>query len=305
VTKQEPEFLECEQDSDLRSWLGRKRPGNAEAVVAGLDYLASRHQNGRWSILHAPELDDLNTARILVFLKDVPALLLGHRLRQKIRESLDWLMESQVTAGGWQGRSGDAEALATAWAILALKKNSRTVPQPAIDWLWRCRGRDGGFVTRPESAEASSLEATAVAVQALGMVDADGERFLCARLQGNAPGTEEQLAACAALLDCDKSLLPFPLLNHACQITASVHPASARDKALLLRCLLRLRLTRAWVLADNLRAARLADGSWAGTDQDHALATATALSALALVDAQPGLYFGSDLPRPRRLQQSS
>jgi Prenyltransferase and squalene oxidase repeat len=305
VTKREPEFLECEQDSELRSWLGRRRPGNAEAVVAALDYLSSRHQNGRWSGPHAPESDLLNTARILVFLKDIPALLVGHRLREKVRESLDWLAETQTPAGGWQGCSGFDQAGATAWAVLALKKNSRTVPQSAIDWLWRCRGRDGGFAARPGSAEASALEATAVAVQALGVVDSDAERFLCGRLQGNAADGEEQLAACAAILDCDKSMLPFPLLNQACQVTAGVHPASARDRALLLRCLLRLRLTRAWVLADNLRATQLADGSWHGTDQNHALATAAATSALALIDAQPGLYFGSDLPRPRRLQESS
>lgn len=305
MTKQEPEFLDCEQGTELRPWQPTRRRAGADAVSDGLAYVASRHRNGRWKSGHGAEFD--TTARVLVFLKDVPSLLVGPRLRRKMDESLDWLVESHTPDGGWHGCSGDDEASPTAWTILALQKNGRQVPQQALDWLWRCRGRDGGFASSPGKDGASGLEATAVTVQALAHIDSDAERFLCARLQTDAARQWEQLAACAAILDCDKSLVPFPLLNQACQATAGVHPATAQDRALLLRCLLRLRLTRAWALADDLRSAQRADGAWVvpGPDAESVLGTTMASSALAMLEGQPGLYFGSDFPRPRRLHQSS
>jgi hypothetical protein len=69
-----------------------------------------------------------------------------------------------------------------------------------------------------------------------------------------------------------------------------------------------------WALLDSLRRMQQPDGSWPGSallvqvgrvpesqsgphfDEQGILATATALSALAMGDLQPGLYFGSDLP---------
>lgn len=315
VTKQESEFLECESDNELLAWQKYRRRAGARAVADGLDYLGSRHQNGCWNSDHAAEID--TTARILVFLKDIPSFLIDHRLRRKVDESLDWLVEAHTPDAGWHGRSGKDEAGPTAWTILALRSNRRQVPKAALDWLWRCRGRDGGFASSLGSAGTSGLEATAVAARALAHIDSDAERFLCARLQTDAARGSEQLAACAAILDCGKSLVPFPLLNQACQATAGVHPATVQDRALLLRCLLRLRLTRAWALAEDLRSAQRADGGWMetqtqtqpetepGPGRESVLATAMASSALAMLEDQPGLYFGSDFPRPRRLHQSS
>ena len=82
----------------------------------------------------------------------------------------------------------------------------------------------------------------------------------------------------------------------------------------MLRCLLRMRQQRAWLVAAHLRVLQAEDGSWPGRERPKAygisqfelddrrvLATATAVSALALAEFQPGLYFGSDLPAPRRL----
>jgi hypothetical protein len=78
-----------------------------------------------------------------------------------------------------------------------------------------------------------------------------------------------------------------------------------------------LRLQSAWPLAAGLRRLQRANGSWPGSaclaslhtlgngsalhqdeyfDEDGILATVTVLSALAIGDQQPGLYFGSDLP---------
>jgi Prenyltransferase and squalene oxidase repeat len=304
VTKQEPEFLELERDSDLHR-LPAHRRDKAEAISAGLEYLLVQHHNRHWSTTPGSGSDPLNTACILARLEDVLLCDSSHRLRIKVNEALDWLVEAQTPGGGWEGCTGEDEAGSTAWAIIALGKSGRAAPEAALEWLQDCRRADGGFGARPGDSAASALEITAVAAQALGHVDSDAEKFLCAQLQSGAADPAEQLAACAAILDCDKSLVPLPLLNQACQITARIQAERASDQALLLRCLLRLRLTRAWGLADGLRFKQRADGSWPGPHGNDAVSTATVASALALVESQPGLYFGSDLPRPRRLGESS
>jgi prenyltransferase beta subunit len=305
VTKQEPEFVGCEESSDLHPSPGSRRRDKAEAISACLEYLFAQHRNRHWGSTPGSGSDPLNTACILARLKDVLAFHPSHRLRVKVNESLDWLIEAQTPGGGWEGCSGEDEAGSTAWAILALGKSGRAVPEVALEWLKGCRRQDGGFAAHPGDSAAGALEMTALAAQALGHIDSDAERFLYAHLQSDAADPEEQLAACAAILDCDKNLVPLPLLNQACQITARIQAERASDQALLLRCLLRLRLTRAWALADGLRSRQRADGSWPGPYGSDAVATATVASALVLVDSQPGLYFGSDLPRPRRLRESS
>jgi hypothetical protein len=306
VTTHSPEFIECEQagTADQPSAPRLRRPANSDVLAAGFDYIASRLDNGKCSALQGSHSDSFNLACVLAFLGDVPLSFLGRRLRQRIEQSLDWLLQAQAPSGGWRGSSGEEEAGPTAWTILALKKNGRNVPWAALDRLWRCRARDGGFAKRAGETHSTLVE-TAVAVQALGSIDVDAERFLYAHLQSGAADQAHHLEASAAILDCDKSAVPFPLLNLACQVTADVHAATARDRALLLRCLLRLRLTRAWILAEELRAMQLADGSWQGSGGNDVIATAAALAALALFEAQPGLYFGSDLPRPRRLHARS
>ena len=87
---------------------------------------------------------------------------------------------------------------------------------------------------------------------------------------------------------------------------------NAWEQALLLHCAMRLRMQTAWTLAAGLRRMQQPDGSWPGSavltpapsapqpavhvDEHGVLATVTSLSALAMGDLQPGLYFGSDLP---------
>jgi Prenyltransferase and squalene oxidase repeat len=297
--------VECEESSDLHPSPGSRRRDKVEAIAAAAEYLFVQCRNRHWSATPGSGSAPLNTACIVARLRDVLLFHSSHRLRVKVNESLDWLIEAQTPSGGWEGCAGEDEAGSTAWAILALAKSGRAAPEAALEWLRGCRRQDGGFAARPGDSAAGALGITAVALQALGHVDDDAERFLCARLQSDAADPAEQLAACAAILDCDKSLVPLPLLNQACQITARIQAERASDQALLLRCLLRLRLTRAWGLADSLRLKQRADGSWPGTDGSDAVSTATVASALVLVDSQPGLYFGSDLPRPRRLHESS
>ena len=298
MTKQQPEFLEYEKVSDRELTPDLSRRAKTEAVSAGLDHLLSQHRRHRWST-PGFSLDSLTTACVLVRLRDVLPIHNGHRVREKLNESLDWLCEVQNPWGSWPGRSGQDDARATAWAILAFEKSGRAAPNSASDWLSGCRRGDGGFAAGSETG-VSCLETTALAVHALGHIDRHAEGYLCARLQSGAAHPGEQLAACAELLDCDKSLVPLALLNLACQVTARAQEEGVADLALLLRCLIRLRLTRAWTLADRLRAVQRADGSWPGAQGDSLVATASAVSTLVLVDSQPGLYFGSDLPRPRR-----
>ena len=302
MTRRTPEFLECEQDLEA---LPPPQPRlKAEAIGAGLDYLLSEHRNGHWSADPGAGPDLLVTACVLARLKDVLPFHSSHRLRVKISESLDWLLEAQTPGGGWAGRSGKDEAGPTAWAILALGKNGRVAPESALIWLRRCRRRDGGFGSCPD-AHSSSLEITALSAQALGHVDDVVASFLRVRLESEAEAVAEQLAACAAILDCERSPAWLSLVDQACQALARVPADGAANQALLLRCLLRLRLTRAWVLADNLRNTQRAEGSWHGTNENDVVATANVVSALALFDSQPGLYFGSDLPLPRRWRESA
>jgi hypothetical protein len=94
-------------------------------------------------------------------------------------------------------------------------------------------------------------------------------------------------------------------------LTARFAAESALEQALLLHCLVRLRLNRAWTQAASLRALQKDDGSWPGPsmaplncDNNNVIPTVTAVSALVLGESQPGLYFGSDVPRPRRLFES-
>jgi hypothetical protein len=103
-------------------------------------------------------------------------------------------------------------------------------------------------------------------------------------------------------------------VNAVRQLTLQYAGESAWELGLLLRCAMRLRMQSTWAISAGLRRRQQADGSWPGSaalaplsrqfghqeclcfDDQGILATATTLSALAMGDLQPGLYFGSDLP---------
>ena len=112
-------------------------------------------------------------------------------------------------------------------------------------------------------------------------------------------------------------MAPWFVVNAVRQLIGQQEAEGAWEQALLLRCRMRLQLQSAWPLAAALRRVQQPDGSWPGSarlttfqagssgattspeeyfDEDGVLATVTALSALAIGDLQPGLYFGSDLP---------
>jgi hypothetical protein len=288
---------------------------NAEAIAAGLVYLLQQRRNGRWGHLNLPwgVADAPVTAYILARLGELPSHVTSLSLRRKLADSLDWLQAARSPEGGW-GYPGGDDAESTAWAIIALRKHGRPVPDSAIALICRCRRPDGGFASHPD-ADNSSPETTALAIQALGSRESgwarDAAGFVSCAL-GSGPGKlASPLSVCSAVLEWEKGLAPLTLLNQVCQITADFQAKGALELALLLRCMVRLRLNRAWSMSAELRAAQLGDGSWPGLaaarlnfDDKDIIPTATAVSALVLGDFQPGLYFGSDLPRPRRLHES-
>jgi hypothetical protein len=224
-------------------------------------------------------------------------------------QSLEWLEEARTQDGGW-GCAGADDAETTSWALIALRRNRRAAPTSALELLRRCRRRDGGFAARPISGP-SDPEATVLAIQALRWLDPAAENFLFSCLQSDGCRLPSPLGVCLPILEWQKGLAPLSLLNQACQLVARFAAETVLEQALLLHCLVRLRLNRAWTQAASLRAAQLDDGSWPGPsmaplncDGKNIIPTVTAVSALVLSESQPGLYFGSDSPRPRRLYQS-
>jgi hypothetical protein len=274
-----------------------------------LAYLLRQRRNGRWGHLNLPcgATDAGITACVLARLGEVPSLLINPSFERPIVGSLDWLESAHNVQRGW-GDHGLDDMETTAWAVIALRKHGRSVPVIALDFIRRCWQPDGGFGKHPESA--SDPETTALAILALG-ADAkprarDAANFLSSWLKADGKKTASPLFVCAGILDWDRNLASLELLNQACQLTRGFQTESAFEQALLLQCMVRLRLNRAWILAAGLRDAQLDDGSWpsaAGPSlgDNRIISTVTAVSALVLGDVQPGLYFGSDLPRPRRL----
>jgi hypothetical protein len=115
-------------------------------------------------------------------------------------------------------------------------------------------------------------------------------------------------------MDWEPGMAPWFIVNTVRQLTCQMPAEGTWEQSLLLRCLMHLRMQTAWTLLAGLRHTQLPDGSWPGSaalapvsvegvgqsrshfDEQRILATVTALSALAMGDLQPGLYFGSDLP---------
>ncbi len=300
---------------------GLRRRTNSDAIRGGLSFILSQQQERRWQDLGLPsgEANARVTACVLARLSDLPLHYASRLLQQKIDEALDWLLEARTADGGWG--SGEADAETTAWAVIALRGHRRAAaPSGALNLLRRCRRLDGGFAARPADSAATSPymkstpEITALAVRALGEADRSAQEFLMSHLKSGAQRPTPSLLVCSEILDWDRGMAAPSLLHQVAQAVTQREGAGAMEQSLLLRCLLRLRLHRAWVLAADLRSMQMENGSWPGREGLRAsssrefdlngrklLATAAAVSALAMGEFQPGLYFGSDLPVPGRL----
>jgi Prenyltransferase and squalene oxidase repeat len=303
-----------------------RQPASADAIAAGLEYLFSLRQGKSWSICRADvgQSAPWVTAYVLARLVEIPSHQISYARRQRIEESLDWLVEIRTPGGGWgfSGTGDDADS--TAWAITALRQHGRSVPDEALEWVRRCHRHDGGFAADPETANAagrlrfSAPDITAIAVRALASIDAPSSEFLASHLRTDLPGTPCRLPSkffvSSTLLDWEPGMAPLLVVDAVRDMACQGSSENAWEQALLLRCATRLRMQSAWALAAGLRRLQRPDGSWPGSvvftpiarlsahqsgphlDEQGVLATVTALSALAMGELQPGLYFGSDLP---------
>ncbi len=331
VSRQTPD----PENSISEMLLTKKSPRNTstEAIAAGLEFLMSRRKDGKWRDFSPTtgESDTWVTAYVLARLGELPQAYISHTLQQQIMESLEWLKAVRNPLGGWGYRShGRDGADPTAWAIIALRRHGQTAPHSALELINRCRRPDGGFAAYPnpvdtdETRATSAPDITAVAVKALETVDPACQEYLASNMRTDVPGTVCRLASrffvCSTILDWDTITAPWPLLNQVCQFTAQHNEESVFEQALLLRCLVRLRIQKAWAVAASLRLLQQGDGSWPGSallppllgvstsksqarfDDQRVFTTATAVSALVMGESQPGLYFGSDVPF-RRLDE--
>jgi hypothetical protein len=343
-----PERMVTDQQSELKGPT-RKTPAhtsaaptvsasrtNLQAIAAGLRYLMSKRQGQGWN---SPGGDSevWKTAYVLARLGEIPHDHNDHpaALRQQIAASLDWLLECQTPGGGWSMARGGTwdDAGSTAWAVVALRQHGRQASDSALEFIRRCRRPDGAFVSHPEAmhsgpgAGSALPETTASAIRASGHADRTSTRFLELELRTMQERTlVPRLLVCSTILDWEAGVAPSSLVSEVRQFIHNHSGESPLEQALVLRCLVRLRMQRSWSATVSLRRAQQTDGSWlcapstssigvplegvplesqgqSALNKDSVLATVTALSALAVGELQPGLYFGSDLPF-RRLEGS-
>lgn len=317
----------CEEPPTSLSSGGIRRGTAADCIAAGMRWLAKSHLNTNWVDLTmtGPAGEVWVTAYVLARLGEFPQELLRGAIAAQVERSLGWLERVRIPGSGWNGLTGQPDAFTTSWAIMALRSHGRSVARSALDLVLSCRQANGGFAASPPQASVdvrfnlSSLEVSITALRALSMCDSASIDFLAARLSGDMPGSHSgrlaRLYVCSEILDWEKGFLPRALLHRAAQCTVQSDSDKAYDQALLLRCLLGLRNHRAWTAADVLRRLQRPDGSWsgcavvapsalpstalnsAGFAETGVISTVTALSALMMSESQPGLYFGSDLPR--------
>ena len=306
-----------------------------ESITAGLQWIAmAAAKGGRWTDFTMLDRgsDVWVTAHVLARLGELPLDCVPPSLQQHIEAALNWLEKQRTSGAGWSSASREPDAFTTSWAVLALRGHGRGVPRSAIDFLLSCRHSNGGFSVYANSADSrgthlpSTAEITVTALRSLSMCDSAAEEFLASRLRTELPGMASgllpRLYACAEILDWENGLAPWALLNRAGQCTAQFDLEKPYEQALLLRSLLRLRNQRAWPISATLRNMQLADGSWpAGTvvgpitqfstaanslsfGDTRVISTANVVAALVMNEAQPGLYYGSDVPLPRKLRES-
>lgn len=302
-----------------------RRP--ADCMIAGLNWLAQARRDAYWADLTmaGSAANPWVTSYVLARLGEFPKNAISHPLREQIDGSLDWLERSRIAGSGWCGLLGEPDAFTSSWAIMALRSHGRGVARSALDLVLRCRQGNGGFAGYPPDSSVSapvsgsSLEVTVSALRAVSMCDSAAIDFLASRVRGDvpvsAPARLSRLYICSEILDWDNGLAPRSLVHQVAQSALQSDSERAYEQALLLRCLLRVRNHRSWPAALVLRQMQRADGSWpacavlAPSGQPPAavtplafadtgvISTVTALSALVMSESQPGLYFGSDLPR--------
>ncbi len=301
-------------------WIVQRNSLDPTGVIrSGLDRLFALQASGAWGADSSPEAV-WSTAYVLARLAELPGKLLSHSRIQETQHSLDWLVRSEE---GLRLYSSKGDCLTTALVVSALRSYGRKIPDAAMNFLTKCCAEDGSFATANQQSESDIVKAvavTATACKALEQAGPQTEEFLTRNIQSAlrpSPGNEAAgLYVCSEILDWPMGLASMSLLNKVSQLTCKMEAETAYGQALLLRSLLRLRISRSWPVAARLREMQAEDGNWSKSeptgriamdpasaltsDGDQPVVLATAISALAMAESQPGLYFGSDLPLPRR-----
>lgn len=329
---EEPAKLDNKLPGSVSTEYGtRQRRFGAESITAGLEWLSAARRDDHWTDLDmfGGATDVWATACVLARLGEIPEGYFSYPLRQQIEKSLDWLEHARIAGSGWCGfYSGEPDAFTTSWAIQAMRSHHRSVPSSSLDMVLRCRQANGGFSAYPLDSpldgpyNVSRPEITVAALRVLSIRDSAAEGFLGSRLRDDllpaGAGRASWLYICSEVLDWESGVAPWSLLKRISRSIASCRVEEPYEQALLLRSLLRLRNQRAWEVGAALREMQLIDGSWpacavlappsqvsgavspACFADTRTITTATALSALVMSESQPGLYFGSDLPRRLR-----
>jgi hypothetical protein len=302
-------------------WIVKRNSLDPAGVIrSGLDRLFALQASGAWGADSSPDAV-WPTAYVLARLAELPRKLLCHSRIQEIQQSLDWLSVDGVCVN-----SGEGDCFTTALVVIALRSYGRKIPDTALNFLMDCCAEDGSFATAPdldrqnESDIVKAISVTATACKALEQAGPQTEEFLSRHIQSAlrlSPRNEAGgLYVCSEILDWPMGLASMSLLNKVSQLTCKMEAETAYGQALLLRSLLRLRISRSWPVAARLREMQAEDGNWRQgvsngsmamdpasaiiSDANEPVVLATAISALAMAESQPGLYFGSDLPLPRR-----
>ena len=293
--------------------MGRtRRNNNVQAITAGMAFILSEQCNGYWSDSNLPGgAEVLTTAYVLARLGEVPYDLLSDAMRLQIRNALNWLIAARSPSGGW-GRwvGAECDIETTAWAVIALRRHRCRVSAEDLYALRLCH----------QSGSSGTPDVCAVAANGLAELDVEcSDRLVSWLIEPASSGSRVQtpLYACSAILELGPVKASRSLLESVRDVASRYEPESVLEQALLLRCLFQLGLQRAWWVADDLRSTQLPDGSWPASvraypetrrgasalDENRIFTTTTAISALAMANSQPGLFFGSEGLIPRRLYE--
>jgi len=302
-------------------WIVKRNSQDPAGVIrSGLDRLFALRASGAWGASSSPEAV-WSTAYVLARLAELPGKLLFHSRVQEIQQSLDWLDQS-LDRTCLNTDRGDC--FTTALVVTAFRSYGIKITDTALNFLMKCCAEDGSFGNAPsqqdESEIVKAVAVTATVCKALEQAGPQTEEFLTRHIPSSlalSPRNEAAgLYVCSEILDWPAGLASMNLLSKVSQLTFKMEAETPYGQALLLRSLLRLRISRSWPVAARLREMQAEDGDWrqgvpAGrtpidpvsaliSDANEPVVLATAISALAMADSQPGLYFGSDLPLPKR-----
>jgi hypothetical protein len=248
-------------------------------VCAGIEFLLGARQGDCWVDFDLPvgASNSWVTAYTLTRLGTVGGDALPRGGLAAMTRSLDWLESVQSDTGGWSYNSSvETDADSTAWAILALRRHGRAVPDHARRLLLSCREGESWFATYPPGDSSERVwrhgapDVTAAAMFALGepWTEATEARFREIQFEdGSIPAywwTSPFYTA--SLLSEAYPFLSSSLLDARVGTWDSSLAANDFDLALLLSIHSSLGRRRpAERIAEELRLRQRSDGSWSSS----------------------------------------